>query len=85
MSSRAGIHPDQRKDGNPKIDPPPHSDTEKKPDDWVSGDEPMTGAQASDLKTLSEEWGETNGCQANLTKAQASKRIDALEVKRDAA
>ena len=31
------------------------SNTEKDPDDWVSGDEPMTGAQASYLKTLSEQ------------------------------
>ena len=40
---------------NPKIDPAPNSNTEKEPDDWVSGDDPMTGAQASYLKTLSEE------------------------------
>jgi hypothetical protein len=32
---------------NPKVHPPPMSNTEKDPDDWVSGDEPMTGAQAS--------------------------------------
>ncbi|WP_156433676.1 DUF3072 domain-containing protein, partial [Bradyrhizobium retamae] len=31
------------------------SNTEKDPDDWVSGDEPMTGAQASYLKTLCEQ------------------------------
>jgi hypothetical protein len=35
---------------NPKTDI--RSNTEKDPDDWVSGDEPMTGAQASYLKTL---------------------------------
>jgi DUF3072 family protein len=40
---------------NPKLDPSPISNTEKNPDDWVSGDEPMTGAQASYLKTLSEQ------------------------------
>ena len=40
---------------NPKIDPALNSNTEKEPDDWVSGDDPMTGAQASYLKTLSEE------------------------------
>ena len=44
---------------NPKVDPPPMSNTEKDPDDWVSGDEPMTGAQASYLKTLSEQLGES--------------------------
>jgi hypothetical protein len=43
---------------NPKVDPPRPSNTEKDPDDWVSGDEPMTGAQASYLKTLSEQLGE---------------------------
>jgi hypothetical protein len=45
-------------DSNPKIDPAPNSNTEKEPDDWVSGDDPMTGAQASYLKTLSEQCGE---------------------------
>ena len=67
---------------NPKIDPAPNSNTEKEPDDWVSGDNPMTGAQASYLKTLSEECGEDNVFQADLTKAEASKRIDALKEKR---
>lgn len=52
------------------------SNLEKDPDDWVTGDEPMTGAQASYLKTLSEEAGEE--FEAELTKAEASKRIDEL-------
>jgi DUF3072 family protein len=39
---------------NPKLDPHPGSNTEKPPE-WVSGDEPMTGAQASYLTTLGEE------------------------------
>ena len=43
---------------------------------------PMTGAQASYLKTLSEECGEPDSFQADLTKAEASKRIDALKSKR---
>jgi hypothetical protein len=38
---------------NPKTDPT--SNAEKNPEDWVTGDEPMTGAQASYLKTLSEQ------------------------------
>jgi len=42
---------------NPKLDPHPGSNTEKDPDDWVSGDELMTGAQASYLTTLGEEAG----------------------------
>jgi len=52
------------------------------PDDWVSGDEPMTGAQASYLKTLSEECDEPNAFTPDLSKAEASKRIDALKAKR---
>ncbi|MBV9785595.1 MAG: DUF3072 domain-containing protein [Acidisphaera sp.] len=66
---------------NPKvpIDPDKPSNLEKDPDDWTTGDEPMTGAQASYLKTLSEEAGEP--FDANLTKAEASKRIDALQEK----
>lgn len=52
------------------------SNTEKDPADWVTGDEPMTGAQASYLKTLCEEAGET--FDPGLTKAAASQRIDAL-------
>ena len=49
----------------------------KDPDDWTTGDEPMTGAQKSYLKTLSEEAGE--GFDESLTKADASKRIDELQ------
>ena len=68
---------------NPKVDPPPMSNTEKEPDDWVSGDEPMTGAQASYLKTLSEQLGEPQFNQS-LTKAEASKRIDVLKSRLEA-
>ena len=64
---------------NPKLDPNPPSNMEKDPDDWVSGDDPMTGAQASYLKTLSEQAGEPDAYDAKLTKAEASKRIDALK------
>ena len=53
------------------------SNTEKDPEDWVTGDEPMTGAQASYLKTLTEETGEE--FDENLSKADASKRIDELK------
>src|SRR6476661_4444364 len=51
----------------------------KDPKDWTTGDEPMTGAQKSYLKTLSEEAGEE--MDENLTKAQAAERIDALQKK----
>ncbi len=52
------------------------SNAQKDPDQWVTGDESMTGAQASYLKTLSEEAGEA--FDEGLTKAEASKRIDEL-------
>jgi len=68
---------------NPKLDPHPPSNTAKDPDEWVSGEEPMTGAQASYLKTLSEETGESDAYADDLTKAEASKRIDALKARRD--
>ena len=64
---------------NPKIERAPNSNAEKAPDDWVSGNDPMTGAQASYLKTLCEECGEPDNFQPDLTKAEASKRIDALK------
>lgn len=64
---------------NPKTDPEPGSNTIKNPDDWTTGDESMTGAQASYLKTLSEEAGEE--FDPELSKADASRRIDALQEK----
>ena len=51
----------------------------KDPEDWVTGDERMTGAQASYLKTLCEEAGEE--FDQKLSKADASKRIDELKQK----
>ena len=62
---------------NPKADPDPASNQQKDPDDWVTGDEPMTGAQASYLKTLSEE--AHAEFVDGLTKADASKRIEELQ------
>jgi hypothetical protein len=59
----------------------PGSNTEKDPDDWVSGAEPMTGAQASYLKTLSEQAHEASTFNERLTKAEASKEIDRLREK----
>ena len=55
------------------------SNREKDPDAWVTGDESMTGAQASYLKTLCEEAGET--FDETLSKAEASKRIEELQAK----
>lgn len=52
---------------------------EKDPDEWVTGDETMTGAQGSYLKTFCEEAGEA--FDDTLTKAEASKRIEELQAK----
>jgi len=62
---------------NPKSHPT--GNAEKDPSDWVTGGEPMTGAQASYLKTLSEEAHED--FDDGLTKAEASEKIDALQEK----
>lgn len=55
------------------------SPTVKAPDNWITGDEPMTAAQRSYLHTLSQEAGEP--LDENLTKARASQRIDELRRK----
>jgi hypothetical protein len=64
---------------NPKTEAEPGSNTVKDPADWTTGEEPMTGAQASYLKTPSEEAGEP--FDPGLTKAEASQRIDALRAR----
>ena len=56
-----------------------NSNMVKDPKDWTTGDEPMTGAQKSYLKTLSEEAKED--MDENLTKAQASEKIEELQKK----
>jgi hypothetical protein len=55
------------------------SNTIRDPDEWVTGDEEMTAAQRSYLQTLAEEAGEE--VDTNLTKAEASKRIEELQQK----
>lgn len=50
---------------------------EKDPEQWVTGDEPLTGPQASYLRTLAHEAGEQ--VPEGLTKAQASELIDELQ------
>ncbi|HEX9955219.1 MAG TPA: DUF3072 domain-containing protein [Allosphingosinicella sp.] len=50
---------------------------QKNPDDWVTGDESMTGPQASYLQTLAQEAGEE--FDPELSKAEASKKIDELQ------
>ncbi len=53
--------------------------TIKNPDDWKTGDEPITGAQASYLETLASEAHEE--IDTDLTKAEASKKIEELQQK----
>jgi hypothetical protein len=65
--------PKQRPERAPKTSPV------KDPDEWTTGDEPMTGAQESYLHTLATEAGET--VEEDLSKAEASKRIDELQEK----
>ena len=53
--------------------------TIKHPDNWKTGDQPITGAQRSYLNTLADEAGEE--VDDDLTKAEASKKIDELQEK----
>jgi hypothetical protein len=53
--------------------------TIKDPKEWVTGEEPMTGAQDSYLHTLAREAGEK--VEEDLTKAEASEKIDELQEK----
>ena len=69
--------PTDKKQAQPKN--PTDSNTIKDPDEWTTGEEPMTGAQASYLHTLATEAGEE--VPSELTKAEASKRIDELQAK----
>ena len=58
----------------------PNANLQKDPDDWKTGDEPMTAAQRSYMSTLAAEAGEATPDEA-LTKAEASKKIDELREK----
>ena len=53
-----------------------HGPVEKDPEDWTTGDEPMTAPQESYLRTLAREAGED--VPENLSKAEASELIDRL-------
>ena len=68
---------------NPKVNPDTSDNQVKDPEDWVTGDEPMTGAQASYLKTLSEQVHDPEAFDPKLDKAEASKRIDQLKQRKD--
>jgi Protein of unknown function (DUF3072) len=57
--------------------PAPHETPEKDPENWVTGDEPMTGPQRSYLQTLAQEAGRE--IPKEMTKADASELIDSLQ------
>ena len=70
--------PDTDADPTQEVLGGPQGDTTRKnPEEWVTGDEPMTGAQRSYLDTLAREAGEQ--LSADLTKAEASEQIDRLQ------
>lgn len=79
---------DHVEDKNPKdgadaaanaINSDDNSNAVKDPHEWATGEEPMTGAQKSYLKTLSDQAGEE--FDDKLTKAAASMKIDELQHK----
>lgn len=52
----------------------------KDPEEWTTGDEPMTGPQASYLGTLLQQAGKSEDeLDPHLTKAEASRLIDELQ------
>ncbi len=59
--------------------PPPMENPVKDPEDWTTGDEPMTGPQRSYLQTLCREAKEEFN--EKWTKAEASKKINELQDK----
>ncbi|MBG0741570.1 DUF3072 domain-containing protein [Paeniglutamicibacter antarcticus] len=59
--------------------PEPSDSAAKDPQDWVTGDEPMTGAQRSYLDNLARQAGEE--IPADISKADASEHIDRLQEK----
>ena len=77
MSETSSTPSDEPADVIGTTEPSAASSTVKDPGDWVTGDEPMTGAQRSYLETLAREAGEQ--LPADLTKAQASEHIDRLQ------
>jgi DUF3072 family protein len=69
----------EQPEGTPSPETPPMQNPEKPPEEWATGKEPMTGPQRSYLQTLCREAGEEFN--ENLTKAEASKKIDELQTK----
>ena len=66
---------------NSALDPQSAPATVNDPVHRAPGSEPMTAAQVSHLKALSEEARELEAFNPKLTKAEAARRIEALEAK----
>jgi hypothetical protein len=83
--SESNTHSDPDRDQAPAagetLGGPQGDSTRKDPEEWVTGDEPMTGAQRSYLDTLAREAGEE--LPGDLTKAEASEHIDRLQAGND--
>ena len=81
MANEITDHVDDKnlKDGADAINSDDNSNAVKDPHDWATGEEPMTGAQKSYLKTLSDQAGEE--FDDKLTKAAASMKIEELQQK----
>ena len=73
----------QRKQDAPKAATPPTDDPTavKDPSTWTTGAEPMTGAQESYVHTLARQAGEEEELPTEMTKAEASEKIDELQDK----
>lgn len=59
----------------------PAGELDRDPENWKTGGEPITEAQKSYLQTLATEAGVDAGDIDNLTKAEASEKIDELQEK----
>jgi hypothetical protein len=66
-------------DNKNKPNVPGNQNPVKAPEDWTTGDEPMTGPQASYLQTLLQQAGKSEELDEGMTKAQASELIDKLQ------
>jgi len=79
--TESNTHSDDQRPTGEVLGGPQADSTQKDPQDWATGDEPMTGAQRSYLDTLAREAGEE--ISADLTKAEASEHIDRLQAASD--
>ena len=75
--TESNTHSDDPQPTGETLGGPQADSTRKDPQEWATGDEPMTGAQRSYLDTLAREAGEE--ISADITKAEASEQIERLQ------